>query len=343
MINFFPLNDPRQSLYYQVPLNAILVFRIRLKSAFIAPAVIQPFIDDWVNNSGDIIPVQHKILPGYLYLAPGKTESITITLKMPVMLVAGDTIFSTIHFSGFKDCSSAININFTEAGAVEDQILERHIEIVLPQTAGSSGENGHSAFQVRELNKVIGGMAALEVIPAKWLVAELVLVLIEKGFNAANTPAYAGLSGKLMQTRLYKNGVLILSGSQFIHWVMFGLSVSSGVQAVMGREKEAARMLYTWEQWLLGLADADIEAPDYDAIGLQFPQERSYEAVLEKVGMEPEKWLLYLVLGLMEVSPRIHAIIKQVCEKMKPPRKTAATSSKKKVRKVTEEKGSLQR
>ena len=328
-----------------VPLQSIVVLRITMRSAFVAPAVIQPRMDDWVNDSNaDILPVHYNIMPAYIYLSPDSSTAITITLQIPVVVKDQDVIRSSIHFSGFQSCTVPIKITLEETNEVADKIYEHKIDLTLPMSdhkKGSKHTNG--VVKPQQVAKVLAGMAALEVLPSKWLVSELVLAMLEKGLIAAEKEENKIFINKLTRTRLFKNGVLVISGSHFIHWTMIGLSVSSGLQGAMGKKEENSGMLRIWEQWLLNLAGDDIEAADYESIDTEFPAGNNYEAIVKKIGMEPEKWLLYIVLGLMQVSPRLHTIITQICAQVRDIKPKQSSTKRRKTKKVLNEKGSLQR
>ena len=146
----------------------------------------------------------------------------------------------------------------------------------------------------------------------------------------------------LQRTQFFKNGVLVVAGSQLIYWIRINLSLSSSLQLATG-SAQTLGMLQKWEEWFLNLIDKNIEAPDYELANVLFPQEDNQEAVLEKIGSEPENWFLFLVLGLIEISPRLNSIINQIVDKVpkQPVKKPARKGLTQK--KVLKEKGSLKR
>lgn len=333
-----------KELIIEMPLNSLLVLRINLTSKFLAPAIIQPKIDDWVTFDGNILEARYIALPSYSYVSTGELLSITITLKLPPELKTGEKIQSAIRFSGFKDCDYKIMIQISESVTVDNEIVEHKLDIIIPfdkekQTNGIES----SLFQSEYISKILGSFTSLEIIPCKWLVAELIVAICTKGMSAHGNEKNKILIEDLQRTQFYKNGVLVVAGSQLIYWVKINLALSSSLQLASGGSVQPLGILQKWEELLLNLIDNDIEAPDYVSVDILFPEGDSPDILLEKIGTEPEKWFLFLVLGLLEISPRISSIIAQIAAKA--PRQAVKKVAAKRLpsKKVLKEKGSLKR
>jgi len=342
MIRFTPIDDTINEISFSLPLKSMLVLRVLLKSNFLAPAVIQPTLNNWIANDGSIYPAQYKILPSHVYMSPGAEISITISVQIPEDVEEGSVIHSMIQFSGFKNSSVRIKLN-VNGNNVQDHISEHALELTIPMShANERQHDDHVFFRSEQTAKIIGSLTGLEILPAKWLVAELVLAVCERGLHAAEQKETQVFIEKLRRTQFFKNGVLVTASSQFVHWIMISLSISSGLQAVSGSKLKTSRMLYSWEDWLFNLVDKDIEIPGH-ADNLQYKSEYTNEVIIEKLGMEPERWFLFLLLGLMQVSPRINSVIKQVADKVPDAQPQTEKKTNNRVKKVLKEKGSLQR
>ncbi|MCB9307825.1 MAG: hypothetical protein H6565_14610 [Lewinellaceae bacterium] len=343
MIYFSKIEDDEQPLRFTVSRGGMLVLRIALKSNFVAPAVLQPRLGDWVAADGTILEAKPRITPAYVYASPDSTTHITIAAPIPATAEPRQLWSSALHFSSYRQSGIKVLIEVVDADNAEGNIDEYFVDIAFPRERPDAGEAGNNSInQTEQTARLLAMMAGLEVLPAKWLVAEMVLSLCERGMHVAEEEEYRVLAEKLAKTRFFKNAVLVFSSAQFVHWVLVGLSISSGLHAVTARKKRSSRMFHNWEEWLMNLAGHDIEKAGSGKEDLQFPQEQHYETVAGKIGMEPDKWLLYMLLGLMQVSPRQKEVITQLCEQA-PDGKKAKPAGRRKPKDILNEKGSLQR
>lgn len=343
MIKFSQIDSSVNDISFSEPLKSLLVLRISLKSNFLAPAIIQPKINNWIRSDGSIFPVVYKILPAYIYISPGAEASMTITLQTPENIISGDVLQSVIQFSGYKNSSVKIKLTVCDNNNSNNDVREHSLELAVPFHSSTKDNNEDvSLFRLEHAAKIMGSLAGLEIIPAKWLIVELVLSLCERGFYASEQKETQDLIDKLKRTQFFKNGVLAIASSQFLHWIMTGLSISSGIQAATGNNLNTTCILHFWEEWLFSLIDKDLEALDYSSIDLQFPNQNKNEEIIEKLGMEPERWFLFLLLGLIQISPRINSIIHQLANNI-PKAKPKPVKKKNSAKKILKEKGSLQR
>jgi hypothetical protein len=193
----------------------------------------------------------------------------------------------------------------------------------------------------KAIGTLLAGLAGVEVIPARWLVAELLLTIAERGFEVARTPRGAALRARLARLRFFKNGVLALRGAHLPSWIMIGVTVSSGLYSALGGKSSQGRLLYTWEKWLFDLVDTDIEHFTDESPEVLLPP-AELDAALARLGNEAEDWFAYLVLGLMEVSPRLQSVLEALAAGApEPVAERAADESE--VPDVLGEKGSIQR
>src|SRR5688572_13940299 len=123
-----------------------------------------------------------------------------------------------------------------------------------------------------------------------------------------------------------------------------GISISSGLNAILSSKTKEPRILYTWEEWLFKMINTDLESPDYKEIDVKFHQEHSFETIIQRLGTSAENWFSLFILGLTTISPRMEAIIQQICDKVPQPKNNSEKKPRvKKTKQVLKEKGSLQR
>lgn len=344
MIYFSKIEDNGQHLRFTLNKGGMLVLRIALKSNFVAPAVLQPRLEDWVTEEGAILTAAYKASPAYLYVSPNSISHFTLTVPMPADAEPAQNLSGTLHFSSIQHCAVKIQVLIADPQDTPGAIEEHLVNITIPDNNTTAPDHSINTInRTEQTAKLLSMLASLEVLPSKWLVAELALSVCERGLQAMEQEEYRVLAEQLTKTRFFKNAVLVFSAAQFVHWVLLGLSISAGLQAVTARKKKSARMIHNWEEWLMNLADHDVESTAQSSSGLQFPQDQHYEAVINRIGMEPDKWLLYLLLGLMQISPRQKAIVEQLCRQIPENKKRKPGATKKKVKNVLNEKGSLQR
>ena len=346
MLTFSKIPEPVQEFSFIVPLRSIVVLRITLKSNFVAPAIIQPKMDHWIKADGTIIPVSYQVMPLYIYLSPHALTSLTMSVHLPESLKTNDEIYSSVSFSRILNCSASLKLK-VEDRSDTNNIFEQNISIEIPyspKTPDPEGfeNDGHNFIKSEQAAKILIGLAGLDMIPSKYLVAELILNLCDKGHQLADAPERQKFVNNLLRTKFFKNGVLLLAASHLINWVMVSLSISSGLQAVTGNKAKHQGMLQTWEDWLINLAGLDIEEPEHQSTNGIFNGEAGFESVISKLGVEPEKWFLYFVVGLMEVSPKLHSLLEQICANA-PEIKKTGSKKKRVVKRILNEKGSLQR
>jgi hypothetical protein len=344
MISLFNLESNGKELSFTVYPASLVVFRITVKSKLIAPAVIQPKMEDWVMENGKILKVSHNISPLYYYLAPNTEMRLTITFTIPADVKPGNKLFGSLRFPGAEQEAVKIYLIAGKAKNVAEQVQEFDFTIQLPLRKYEDDGKGASFSESKHSIKILAGMAGLELLPAKWLVSELILLTCEKGLMYSHTHEGKALLEKLSKTKFYKNGVLIFRVTQLPHWTLMGATLSSGINAVLGNKTKESRLLNNWEEWLLNLVDNDIESPDYKMIDINFPRQHSFESITAELGAEAERWFSLFLLGLTQFSPRLNAVVQQVCAKVPNAKKKNSTVKKKrKTKPVLNEKGSLQR
>lgn len=352
MITISPVEELPRSFSFSVSPGSLLILRFHITSNFMAPAIIQPKIEEWVNNEGQIISLPTEVNPLYNYLSPRKESTITVTLHIPKSLNPDTEIRTIISFSGYDQCAFDMILRIEAARKGSGPSIEHAIHLTVPpkapQKINATSENtkettSETIFTSEYVVKLIAGLTGLEVLPAKWLVSEIILLLCSKGKKSISQGMYNTVIPKLKKTLFFKNASLIVASSQLIQWLKLNASISSGLQAVLGKnEGESLRILKIWEKWLFSLIPKDIEKNIQKDPLLEISSDDNFDAVLEDIGYEPDKFFLYLILGLMQISPRIHEVIVQVSDRI-PDSPQEHTDPSHTQNDVLSEKGSLSR
>jgi hypothetical protein len=172
-------------------------------------------------------------------------------------------------------------------------------------------------------NNLAMGLPGLEGLPARWLAAELLLVLAEKGKERAQTHEGSQLLAQLGRTRFFKNGVLALAAAQVPRWLAVSQSAASAYHASIGGLPGQQGMLYAWEQWLWSLVEADLFAGELrlkirvtDFVG---------GSTVTALGGNADLWFGAWVLALAQVSPRFAAFVGAIAPASAAPAAPAAS------------------
>lgn len=292
----------------------VVALRLALRNRMMAAALVRPTVDDWVASDGDILPASARVEPAYAYLLQGAEVRQTVTLRVPAHLPEGTRLTGALRFPGIGEAVVPITLTVLAApeGGTPLPALEVPLDVALPigdepAAAGAADEFGSVAQASYSL---VAGLAGLDMLPARWLVAELLTAVCRIGEDHLDTPAGAARLERLGRTRFFKNGVVSFASAQLPRWVLSGLSATSGLAAALGGSQGQGQLLTIWERWLLGLADADIELGGPRAeVRLPDAQLQAFAATL---GTHADRWFASLLLGLSALSPRIDAALAQI-------------------------------
>jgi hypothetical protein len=307
-----PTGDPaaatvRASL--RVEAGGVLVVRLFTQNRMMAPALLRPVVDDWVAGDGQILPAQARLEPSYAYLLQGSEVRQTITLPVASHLRPGTPLRSAIRFPGVEEAGVPLAVEVAAAGSLGSSFVDHDLRVSLPlaAAAGPAGGDRPAGTSAEVSYSLAAGLAGFEMIPARWVVAEVLALVCQAGSAYGVTPEGARLLDALGRTRFFKNGVLAFAAAQVPRWVSGGLSAASGLHAALGGQKGQGRLVYIWERWLLSLVDADVEsAPDGPAARVP---ESTVESFVSREGLAADRWFGDLVLGLASLSPRLAAAL----------------------------------
>jgi hypothetical protein len=323
-----------------VKADTLVIIRMQLTSRVMAPVVIQPKFENWVLEDGTVLPQDFKVTPAYAFLQTGAESKITYTFKAP-NLPQGTKLFGAISIPSAETYLFPVHLEINNEAMLGGGVCDIGFSTVIPPEIKADTDT-NSYLSSKETLKFIAGLASLEVIPSKWLVAELLVELCTSGFEFSKTPEGIELNEKLRKTRLFKNGALMFRAAQIPQWVNLANSITGGLQNLTKRDQDQGGMLTGWEIWLYNLIHQDIESPNFKHNEVVMPNTAKTNAVLEVMELDPEKWFQNFILGLYKTSPRIHELLGQVFENVELPKKETIIEVIM-PKNVLDEKGSLQR
>jgi len=323
--------------------GSLLILRVIVTSTALLPTVIRVRLEDWVSSQGQIFQPNEQVAPSHLYLKTAGEARITVTCNLPPNLPDREILYGAILLPGLERHRYPLLVHISAPEDGQGATTDHSVAITLPRYDGEEEDNGSPLFSTSASHfKLMGALTSLEILPAKWIVYEMVLTICNRGWQHAMTPDGNILWFRLRKTRMYKNAVLVFRGVQFPQWVLLAHSLSSGVSALSGNLKVGSSILQTWEEWLFNLLEKDVESSEFDFDEIKVPDATDYQALLNEMGLDPEKWLAYFLLGLSEISPRINGIFAQLCSNIPGP-KEATTEKKKNPKDIINEDGTLQR
>lgn len=299
--------------------GGLIIFRVSIESKIFAPTVIQPGLENWVRGDGKIYPVDFKSEPVYSFLQSGGIAKVTSMIRVPKDVKSGERLFGAITIQSTEVFHYPVQLDIIPPVKDGDNVSDFSAKIVVPPKSKidePADENYHIS---KSTIKLLSSFASLEVIPSKWIVSELILNCCSKGYEYAGTKEGTERLQKLSKTRFYKNGVLIFRGTQLVEWINLSLTISSGINTMVGGKKSEGMFLQTWEEWLFNLIDQDIESPEFEHRNINLPTPIDYEKILGVLGLDPEKWFSFFILGLSRISTRIDSIIEQVISEIEDP------------------------
>jgi len=294
----------------KVKKDQLIIIRMQILSNVLAPIVIQPKLDMWVTSDGSVITPDYKVSPAYVLLQTGSTADITFTFKPPV-LTDQNILFGAINIPSAENYLFPIQLQIVSGTLKKNEVYNIAINSAIPPEIPLE-EDATSYLNSKETLKFIAGLASLEVIPSKWLVAELILQICGNGAVFSETETGKVISEKLRKTRLFKNGSLIFRAAQIPEWVNLANSISEGLTSFSKQEKSQSGIINGWEIWLYNLMNQDIESPDFKHSEVILPPKANTKLLLDAMALDPEKWFLFLILGLYNISPRVHDLFDQV-------------------------------
>ena len=270
--------------------GSTLVIHLLIDSQIAEKYLFRPTVDDWILENGEVLYLPNSIQPAYLYLTQDKFSQ-KITIKIPFILPNGQKIKSWIRFPAIVEEAIPIELAIVseEWGKNRDQTVEVSLPVTLPCTSIGGNLLPAAVDQTTAgCFGLISGTIDLDKLPSRWLAAELIAILCQKGEEYAQTETGGELVKQLEATPWFKNRAIAFASAQIPNWIADSLKTTN---ILFGGHS----LVNIWEQWLLSLASVT------EAKVCITKQERS-----------AENWLTGILLGLGQISPRIANKLKDI-------------------------------
>ncbi|MCL1470876.1 hypothetical protein [Argonema antarcticum] len=291
--------DNSTHLKIKVYPGSILVVNLLLYSQIGEALLFRPTLDDWIVDNGNIISVSSSISPPYLYLDRESKLSQKIKLSIPFLLQPGEIIKSWLRFPGIQEEGIAIELEILlpEPEKDKSQVVEVSLPVTLPFTSPEGNRLSNAVDRTTDATfDLLSGLMDLDKIPSRWLVAEILVILCQKGEEYGQTEPGQQLLNQLKLTRFFKNGVIAFRAAQIPNWIADNLKSEN---TILG----GYSLLYLWEQWLLKLVPSNVEAaPKKGEMYVPLLLAKSF---ILKLGGSTDRWLAGILLGLAQISPQI--------------------------------------
>ncbi|CAD5953630.1 hypothetical protein NO108_03080 [Planktothrix rubescens] len=164
----------------------------------------------------------------------------------------------------------------------------------------------NQAITLEKIITLTTGISSFDTLPARWFIVEVLLILADHGNQYSTQKQGIELCSKLQRTRFFKNGVIALASAQFPRWLIVSHQAASAFHTDTGESLETQGLLYFWEKWLWSLNSQPLpNILNYHTLT---------ENLIQKNGMNAEKWFVDIILGLTLISPRIAAFVHSMAE-----------------------------
>jgi hypothetical protein len=289
-----------------------LVLQLLLQSQIAESWLFRPAIDDWVVDNGQILTMASHIDPSFVQLTCGKKVNQTVTIFIPSVLQPGKFLKSWLRFPAIAEESIPIEVEISSLEQEQDkhQVVEVCLSVTLPFNLEKNSLSSALEPTTAGTFGLMSGLIDLDKIPSRWLVAELLVILCQRGNEYVQTEPGKELLNQLKTTRLFQNGVSAFASAQIPIWI--GNSLKS-MKTILGGES----LLSVWEQWLFSLVGADIQKVEQTSVSPV-----SAETILSKIGeaadctkrsaASGDRWFAGIVLGLAHSSLRIATTLSEI-------------------------------
>jgi len=168
------------------------------------------------------------------------------------------------------------------------------------------------------------GLPGLDGLPGRWLVVELLILLAEQGDTYSRTEVGSQLLNRLSRTRFFKNGVLAFASAQAPRWLVISQSAAAAYHSSLGVQMGQGGLLHVGEKWLWTLVPNTLNVK-----GMDNPVSVSNAATktfVSELGMDAQRWFVGILLGLIQVSPKMATWVQAIADQAPPPLAPTPTS-----------------
>ncbi|MDB9313688.1 hypothetical protein PN462_11305 [Spirulina sp. CS-785/01] len=153
-------------------------------------------------------------------------------------------------------------------------------------------------------------LPSLDILPARWLVVELLAILGQQGEIYAQTENGSQLLNQLHRTRFFKNGVLAVATAHLPRWLHISQQATSAYQDSLGKSDHPGGLIYTAEQWFKSLLPDSLQA-DWEE---SWAQPTNLEGFVERMERESDRIFAAVILGLMQLSPQLNTRLTKIAQ-----------------------------
>ncbi|GGA34716.1 hypothetical protein CYANOKiyG1_52140 [Okeania sp. KiyG1] len=279
--------------------------------------LLRPTLDDWVVDGDLVVSANQSLEPEYIYLFSGSDANQMMTISLPGDVLPGQRLKTWLRFPGIQEEAIPIDVAFMPVVQPHPQVVEFLLVVKFPISGETNSGFSHTLDPTMAgIFGLISGVIDLDKIPTRWLVAELLIVIAQKGEEYAQTLPGSKLLEQLKHTVFYQNGIVALTSAQLPGWISESLTIANTILGGSTQTPGTQRLLYIWERWLLSLVETDVEA---EGVGKQiFVPPFLAETVVAKLGTDTDRWLGNILLGLAMLSPRIGKTLGTIAELVTP-------------------------
>ena len=157
------------------------------------------------------------------------------------------------------------------------------------------------------------GLSGFDLLPVRWLVLEILLLLNQKGREYLETEPGYKLLNRLSGTRFFKNGLIAFASAQVPRWLAISQSAANAYYESLGVPSSSRGVVYYWENWLWSLGEIDLNSEGINKIIRS--SNLSGNILVNQWDMDAEQWFGAIALGLVQLSPRIATQVKNIADR----------------------------
>ncbi len=155
------------------------------------------------------------------------------------------------------------------------------------------------------------GLSGFDLLPVRWLVLEILLLLNDVGREYMTTETGEKLLNQLSGTRLFKNLVIAFISAQLPRWIAISQGAANAYYESLGIAHQHRGILYYWENWLWSLTGIELNSAGIKHI----TSSKNIFTVLKQEQINVEELVGSMIMGLVKISPRIAAQVQQIAAK----------------------------
>jgi len=168
------------------------------------------------------------------------------------------------------------------------------------------------------------GLPGLDALPGRWLVVELLILLAQQGDTYSRTESGSQLLNQLSRTRFFKNGILAFASAQAPRWLVISQSAAAAYHSSLGVQMGQGGLLHVGEKWLWTLVPNALNVKGMDnPVSIS---NAATKAFVSELGMDSQRWFVGILLGLIQVSPKMARYVKAIADQAPPPPTPTPTS-----------------